>query len=111
MVLKLTLSIPDIYSGNIGNKIFYLKEDDYKEKSIKQVIINNAFKEVLVGQDSESAEQALQLIFTLIRPVGILEKDEWWDKPFSTLVDENKQQIDLKMEFSEEGLEFINEMM
>ena len=113
MTLKLILNTPDILSGGTTttNRIVELEEIDYKNKTIKQVIIQKAFFEVLEGQENETVKQALQLLFSMIQPVGITDIDSWWNQRFISLIDDNSEEVIIKMEFNKEGLKFIEEML
>ncbi len=110
-MIKLVLNTPDIFSGGtLIEKIFNLSPNDYQGKTVKQVFAENAFKEVLDGQKTEDAKQALQLVFTLIKPVDVEKVSEWWEKSFESLIN-NSNEVILNMEFSRAGLEFINNAM
>lgn len=110
-MVKLVLNTPDIFSGGVlVEKIFELSPNDYQGKSIKQVFAENAFKEALEGQETKAANQALQLVFTLIQPVNVKKVSKWWEQSFESLI-KNSNDIILHMEFSEEGLDFINNVM
>lgn len=110
-MIQLILNTPDIFAGGtIVEKIFELNPVDYQGKSIKQIFAEHAFREALQGQETEDANQALQLVFTLIQPKDIRDVGSWWESPFESLVKDTKK-ITLEMEFSEAGLEFINNVM
>ena len=113
MTLKLILIIPDILSGDNAttSRIVELEEIDFQNKTIKQVVIQKAFNEVLEGQENETVKQALQLLFSMIQPVGIIDIKAWWNQSFDSLIEENSNEITIKMEFNEEGLKFIEEML
>lgn len=107
-MIKLVLNTPDIFSGGmLIVKTFELSPKDYQGKTIKQVFTENAFRESLEGQETEAANQALQLVFTLIQPVEIEKVFEWWEQSFESLIN-NSNEVILNMEFSKAGLEFIN---
>ena len=87
-----------------------LDSTDYKGKTIKQVLIDKAFSEILINQDSETAAQAIQLIFTMIQPKNVEEPEKWWNQQFESIIT-NDAEITIDMEFNEEGLKFIEEMV
>ena len=110
-MVKLILNTPDIFSGGTPvEKIFELTPIDYQGKTIKQIFAEHAFREALQGQESEAANQALQLVFTLIQPKDIQDVGSWWESPFEALVSDTEK-VTLDMEFSEAGLEFINNVL
>ncbi|HUU78118.1 MAG TPA: hypothetical protein VMX55_07195 [candidate division Zixibacteria bacterium] len=113
MSINLILRTPDIFSvgKSISERIVVLNESDYIDKTIKEVITQKAFKEVLKEQEDVAVKQAFQLLLTLIQPVGIKEIESWWEQSFETLIIQNSDKVIIDMEFNEEGLEFIDEML
>ncbi len=108
MVIKLVLNTPDIFSGGMAVvKTFELTSSDYQGKTIKEVFAENAFRGSLEGQETETANQALELVFTLIQPVDVEKRFEWWEQSFESQINDSNEVI-LNMEFSKAGLEFIN---
>jgi len=112
MSVKLILNTPDLtIGGNAPKRSVNLKLEDYKDKTIKQVVSQHVFTDILQGQDESVVQQAIELIFNFIQPKGIDDPPTWWDKPFTSLIKEGPNEIVLDLEFSEEGIAFMNQMM
>jgi len=61
MKIKLLLNTPDLsIGGNSPKKSVDLKSDDYKDKSIKEVVSKYIFADILQGQDESIAAQAIE---------------------------------------------------
>ena len=111
MTIKLILITPDLSTGEMLSKPpITLLESDYSGKTIKEVVSKRAFGDILENNDSNLTEQAIQLIFNFIQPVGIKNPNEWWNQSFESLISKDKE-VRLELEFSKEGLEFISKMM
>jgi len=112
MTIKLILNTPDLaIGGNSPKKSIDLSDKDYKNKSIKDVITKHIFTDILQGQDESVIEQAIELIFDFIQPKNIDNVAEWWQQPFEQLITKNSKEIVLDLEFSSEGLAFMQQMM
>ena len=110
-MVKLILNTPDVFAGGSSvEKILNLAPSDYQGKTVRQIFTEFAFSEALVGQNPVAAEQALQLVFTLIQPKGVIDSSTWWEKPFESLITESED-VTIDVELSEDGLEFINNLM
>lgn len=111
MSVKLVLNTPDLtIGGNAPKRSVNLKEDDYKGKTIKQVVSQHVFTDILQGQDESVMQQAIELIFNFIQPKGIDDPPTWWVKPFDSLIAKGTKEIVLDLEFSEEGIAFMKQM-
>ncbi len=112
MSVKLILNTPDLtIGGNAPKKSVELQSKDYKDKTIRQVVSQHVFTEVLQGQDESVVQQAIELIFNFIQPKGIDDPPTWWNKPFESLIKEGSKEVILDLEFSNEGIEFMEQMM
>ena len=112
MVVRLILNTPDLsIEGNTFKQTIDLTIEDYQGKSVKEIVSTYVFRDVLEGQDEEVIEQALELMFNFIQPVGVKDLTNWWDQPFANLIAPKANEITLDLEFSEEGIAFINQMM
>ncbi|MHA1532432.1 MAG: hypothetical protein ACTSR6_10585 [Candidatus Heimdallarchaeota archaeon] len=95
MSVKLVLNTPDLtIGGNAPKRSVDLKLADYQDKTIKQVV-----------------SQAVELIFNFIQPKGIEDSPTWWVKPFASLISKGTKEVVLDLEFSEEGIAFMKQMM
>ncbi len=111
MGITLILNTPDFtIEGNIVTQTIELEKNEYKNKSIKQVVSNHLFAHLLEGQDEIIINQTLDLVFSFIQPVNLKKTADWWDQPFETLIAKNTNEIQLDLEFSQEGLSFIKQM-
>ncbi|NHJ39327.1 MAG: hypothetical protein FK731_04785 [Asgard group archaeon] len=111
MGITLILNTPDFtIEGNIVTQTIELEKNEYKNKSIKQVVSNHLFAHLLEGQDETIINQTLDLVFSFIQPVNLKKTVDWWDQPFETLIAKNTNEIQLDLEFSQEGLSFIKQM-
>ena len=112
MNIKLILNTPDLtIGGNAPRRSVDLKLEDYQDKTIKQVVSQHVFTEILQGQDESVAQQAIELIFNFIQPKGVDDPPSWWGKPFASLITEGSKEVTLDLEFSEEGIAFMEQMM
>ncbi|MBK5113942.1 MAG: hypothetical protein JJE41_09945 [Candidatus Heimdallarchaeota archaeon] len=112
MSVKLILNTPDLtIGGNSPKRSVDLKLEDYKDKTIKQVVSQHVFTDVLQGQDESVVQQAIELIFNFIQPKDIDDPPTWWVKPFDSLITKGSKEIVLDLEFSEEGIAFMKQMM
>ncbi|MBN1328186.1 MAG: hypothetical protein JXA54_01820 [Candidatus Heimdallarchaeota archaeon] len=112
MNIKLVLNTPDLsIGGNVPKRSIDLTDKDYRNKSIKEIITNYIFIEILQGQDESIIEQAIELIFNFIQPKDIENITDWWQQPFEQLIQKNSKEVILNLEFSPEGLAFMQQMM
>jgi len=112
MAVRLILNTPDLsIEGHTFKRTIDLTIDDYQGKSVKEIVSFFVFRDVLEGQEEEVVEQAIELMFNFIQPVGVKDLKNWWDQPFTNLIDKETNEITLDLEFSSEGIAFINQMM
>ncbi len=112
MKIKLLLNTPDLsVGGNSPKKSVDLKSDDYKDKSIKQVVSKYIFTDILKGQDESIAAQAVELLFNFVQPKNVIDVANWWTQPFETLIVDDSKEVSLDLEFSPEGIAFMEQMM
>ena len=110
-MVKLILNTPDVFAGGTPvEKVLNLSPKDYQGKTIRQIFTEFAFSDALEGQNPIAAEQALQLVFTLIQPKGVANSSTWWERPFESLITEFED-VKIDVELSEDGLEFINNLL
>ncbi|NHJ32717.1 MAG: hypothetical protein FK732_07635, partial [Asgard group archaeon] len=94
MSVKLILNTPDLtIGGNSPKRSVNLKLDDYKDKTIKQVVSQHVFTDILKGQDESVLQQAIELIFNFIQPKGIDDPPSWWVKPFDSLIEKGTKEV------------------
>ena len=111
MSVKLILNTPDLtIGGNAPKRSVDLKPADYQDKTIKQVVSQHVFTDILKGQDENVMQQAVELIFNFIQPKGIEDPPTWWVKPFASLISKDTKEVVLDLEFSEEGIAFMKQM-
>ena len=111
MSVKLVLNTPDLtIGGNAPKRSVDLKPADYQNKTIKQVVSQHVFTDILKGQDENVMQQAVELIFNFIQPKGIEDPPTWWLKPFASLISKDTKEVVLDLEFSEEGIAFMKQM-
>ncbi|MGC9779723.1 MAG: hypothetical protein HZR80_10815 [Candidatus Heimdallarchaeota archaeon] len=112
MKIKLLINTPDLsVGGNSPKKSVDLKSDDYKGKSIKQVVSKHIFSDILQGQDESIAAQAIELLFNFVQPKNVTDVDNWWSQPFESLIADDFKEVNLDLEFSQEGIAFMEQMM
>ncbi len=112
MSIKLILNTPDLtIGGNAPKRSVDLKPADYQDKTIKQVVSQHVFTDILKGQDESVIQQAVELIFNFIQPKDIEDPPTWWVKPFDSLISKGTKEVVLDLEFSEEGIAFMKQMM
>ena len=111
MLVRLILITPDLVTKEKRTiPTIELFEEDYKGKTIKEVVAKHAFSYLLKDKDPLLAKQAVDLIFDFIQPIGISNPKEWWDNSFeSQIIDTNE--LKLELEFNEEGKEFLSQIM
>lgn len=111
MCIELILNTPNIFTGDYSQVSVSLKSEDYENKTIKQVVAEHAFTRALQGQDPAAAKQAINLLFTLIQPEKVADVEQWWGQPFSSLILNDSKKVEIRMEYNEAGIEFINQNM
>lgn len=111
MGITLILNTPDFtIEGNIVTQTIDLKKTEYKNKSIKQVVSSHLFAHLLEGQDETIVNQTLDLVFSFIQPVNLKKIADWWEQPFESLIAKGSNEIQLDLELSQEGQDFIKQM-
>jgi hypothetical protein len=111
MGITLILNTPDFtIEGNTVTQTIDLDKSEYKNKTIKQVVSSHLFAHLLEDQDESIVNQTLDLVFSFIQPVNLKKTADWWDQPFESLIAKDSDEIQLDLEFSKEGQEFIKQM-
>ena len=109
--IELILNTPDLaIGGKSPKKSVKLTDKQFKGKTVKEIVSEFIFNEIVEGQDPSVIEQALELIYSFIQPVGVEDSVSWWQKPFENLIQNNSKEVILDLEFSEEGLAFMDQM-
>ena len=112
MNIKLILNTPDLaIGGKSPKRSVKLNDKDFKGKTVKEIVSEHIFNDIIQGQDDSVTDQAMDLIFNFIQPTGIDDISTWWQKPFEELIAKGTKEVVLDLEFSPEGIAFMEQMM
>jgi len=87
-----------------------LQKKDFHGKTVKQILLNHVFADILKGQDESTVQQALELIFNFIQPKKIKDTQAYLNQPFEKLISKNSNEVVMDLEFSAEGLAFLKQI-
>jgi hypothetical protein len=108
--MRLILKTVDMSTNElIPKKAFEIPDDEIQKKTIREVIAQYAFKDILKGFDSALVSQAVDMMFLLIQPCDVDDSDSWWEQEITNLSIDEENTLEIALEFTELGKQFLTQ--